>query len=489
VTDTRGLDPDDPLLRYEQEQREQLVDDPFRFDDPAAREREERRLERERRRRDREQRGEDSRRSLGQRVRSIAGDGQPSAAPPEPPGSPPPPPPPARPPEPPPAPPEPPPAPPAPATPPPEPVTPPPAGRSERRIAWPIARASSGAVWRRRILALIAVAAGAALVWFLVALFQPFAGDGEGKVVVQVPKGATAGEIADILDDKGVVSSSSLFRVRLTLAGNTDEIEAGTYTLASGMSYGSAMDVLTTPPGQGEITVTIPEGYTIDQIDQLAADAGLQGDYKQAVAKAKGFNPAKYGAKATDSLEGFLFPATYDLAPGSSAEDLVDQQLAAFERNVKQVDMKYAQSKNLDVYDVVTIASMIDREVQVPKERELVSAVIYNRLGSGEPLGIDATLRYVLRNYDRPLTQSELASDSPYNTRLVAGLPPTPIGNPGIASLEAAADPANVDYRFYVVKPGTCGEHVFTASESEFEKAAAAYQKALREQGGSPTEC
>jgi peptidoglycan lytic transglycosylase G len=486
VTDTRGLDPDDPLLRYEQEQRDQLVDDPFRFDDPVAREREERRLERERQRREREQRGEDSRRSLGQRVRSIAGDGRPSAAPADPPASPPPP---ARPPEPPARPPEPPLPPPEPETPPPEPETPPAARRSERPAAWPIARASSGAVWRRRILALIALAAGAALVWFLVALFQPFAGDGEGKVVVQIPKGATAGEIADVLDEKGVVSSSSLFRIRLTLAGKSDEIEAGTYTLAAGMSYGSAIGVLTAPPGEGEITVTVPEGYTIDQIDELAADAGLVGDYKRAVAKAKGFDPAKFGAKGADNLEGFLFPATYDLEPGSSAEHLVDQQLAAFERNIKRVDMKYAQSKNLDVYDVVTIASMIDREVQVPKERELVSAVIYNRLGSGEPLGIDATLRYALKNYDQPLTQSELASHSPYNTRLVAGLPPTPIGNPGLASLEAAADPANVDYRFYVVKPGTCGEHVFTASESEFEKAAAAYQKALEEQSGSPTEC
>jgi uncharacterized YceG family protein len=138
---------------------------------------------------------------------------------------------------------------------------------------------------------------------------------------------------------------------------------------------------------------------------------------------------------------------------------------------------------------VLTIASMIEREVQVASERELVAAVIYNRLGSGEPLGIDATLRYALDNFDKPLTQSDLATDTPYNTRLVAGLPPTPIGNPGLAAIEAAANPAKVDYRFYVVKPGTCGEHVFTASEAEFEQAAADYQAALEAEGGSPTEC
>lgn len=479
MTDTAGRDPDDPLLRYER-QRDPLVDDPFAFDDPAAREREQRRAERERRRRERPQRGERTRRSLGERVRRIAGDGTPADASPEPePSSP-----------------DPPVAPPAPPAPPPgrppappEPTTPPPDRTSKPAARRPLTRPPGGAVWRRRIAALVALAAGAALVWFLVALFQPFGGDGEGKVVVEVPKGATAGEIADILDEKGVVSSSSLFRLRLTLVGKSDEIEAGTYTLAGGMSYGSAIDVLTAPPGQNEITVTVPEGYTIDQIDELAADAGLKGDYKQAVAKARGFDPSKYGAPGGGELEGFLFPATYELEPGSSSEDLVDQQLAAFERNVKRLDLGYAESKSLDVYDVVTIASMIDREVQVPSERELVSAVIYNRLASGEPLGIDATLRYALENYDKPLTQSDLASDTPYNTRLVAGLPPTPIGNPGLASLKAAAKPAKVDYRFYVVKPGTCGEHVFTASEQEFEQAAQAYQDALEAEGGSPTEC
>ena len=153
------------------------------------------------------------------------------------------------------------------------------------------------------------------------------------------------------------------------------------------------------------------------------------------------------------------------------------------------MDLDYAQSKNLTTYDVVKIASMIDREVQVPDERELVSAVIYNRLEDGTPLGIDATLRYALDNYDKPLTESDLQSDTSYNTRLVAGLPPTPIGNTGLASLQAAADPAKVDYLYYVVKPCGGGSHVFTASASEFEQAAADYQQALKEQGGSPTDC
>ena len=151
--------------------------------------------------------------------------------------------------------------------------------------------------------------------------------------------------------------------------------------------------------------------------------------------------------------------------------------------------MSYARSKNLTVYDVVKIASMIEREVQVPDERKLVSSVIYNRLAAGNPLGIDATFRFYMQYYDQPLTDSELAEDEPYNTRIYAGLPPTPISNPGLDSLEAAANPAKTDYFYYVIKPDTCGEHTFVKTEAEFERAQAKYQQALEAQGGSPTNC
>ena len=236
--------------------------------------------------------------------------------------------------------------------------------------------------------------------------------------------------------------------------------------------------------------VTIPEGYTRSQIADVAKDAGLSGDYEKATAKApKGFDIAKTGAPKDASLEGFLFPATYELEKGASVDDLVKDQLSAFDQNISQVDLKAAKQKNLTIYDVVTIASMIEREVQVPKERPLVAAVIYNRLAQGIPLGIDATLRYDLDNFDKPLTESDLQTDSPYNTRLVTGLPPTPIANPGLDSLKAAADPANVDYLYYVVKPGTCGEHFFTSDYDKFLAASDKYNSAREAQGKAPTDC
>jgi UPF0755 protein len=221
-------------------------------------------------------------------------------------------------------------------------------------------------------------------------------------------------------------------------------------------------------------TLTIPEGYSRAQTARVAREAGLRGSYM----------------KASQGHEGFLFPDTFELEKGAPASDLVRLQLEDFKRRVAGVDMAYARSKNLTTRDVVTIASMVEREAQLEKERPLIAAVIYNRLHEGMPLGIDATIRFATGNYDRPLTESELAVESPYNTRTNAGLPPGPIGSPGLASIEAAAHPAKVDYLYYVVKPGTCGEDAFSSSAAEFEADVAAYNEAREAAGGeSPDSC
>jgi uncharacterized YceG family protein len=346
---------------------------------------------------------------------------------------------------------------------------------------------------RRRIAALVLALAGILLVWFLVALFQPFAGDGEGSgsVTVEIPEGAGASEIAKVLDDAGVVSSARLFEWRLQLAGKAGEIQADSYVLAEGMSYGAAMDALTSAP-TGEVTVSIGEGYDRQQIADLVLPEGVSSDeyLKQTETAPSYFDPVQYGAKAGSTLEGFLFPATYPVEAGAPAvPSLIKQQLRAFQDNIAKVDMAYAKKKNLTVYDVLIIASMVDKEALVKGEEDDIAAVIYNRLSKGEVLGIDATTRFETKNYDEPITQEQLDADTPYNTRTNQGLTPTPIGNPGLAAIKAAANPAKVNYLYFVVKPGTCGEHTFTASEAEFEKLVAEYQAALEAEGGSPTEC
>jgi len=175
------------------------------------------------------------------------------------------------------------------------------------------------------------------------------------------------------------------------------------------------------------------------------------------------------------TLEGFLFPATYEFFPGTSSAQLVRDQLGAFCDNWNQVDLRYARRKNLTPYDVLIIASMVEKEAVVPKERPLVSAVIYNRLHAGMPLGIDATLRYGLDiPPTRSILQSQLSSDSPYNTRKHKGLPPTPIANPGLPSMEAAARPAKVNYLYFVRKPDK-KHHFFTASYQAFQSYANAH--------------
>lgn len=367
-------------------------------------------------------------------------------------------------------------------------VTAPPPAAGPRRLPSPLAGARRHPL---RIVAALAVAFAAFVLWLLVALFQPFHGEGTGRVVVTVPKGASVAEVGDRLDRAGVVSSSTFFQVRVTLAGKRSDIYAGRFQLAEGMSYGAAIEALSTPPVKRTVTLTIPEGYSRPQVAQLASQAGLAGSYlKASRRKTRHLDPADYGGRGAGSLEGFLFPDTFELKPEAPAADLVQLQLQDFKRRIEGVDMRYARSKNLTVYDVVSIASMVEEEAQLDSERRLIAAVIYNRLREGIPLGIDATIRFATGNYEEPLTESELATDSPFNTRLNAGLPPGPISSPGLASIEAAAHPAKVDYLYYVVKPGTCGRHSFSSTDAQFQADVARYNSARAAAGGeSPDSC
>jgi uncharacterized YceG family protein len=234
------------------------------------------------------------------------------------------------------------------------------------------------------------------------------------------------------------------------------------------------------PPRPKPLRIIFPEGFTraemaerITAVNEIArekrgVDPRLNArSYLAATAESPvATRFARDGEK--HSLEGFLFPATYQFSRRTTSRQLVLDQVKAFRRAWKQVDLSYARSKNLTPYDVLIIASMIEKEVIAPEERALVAAVIYNRLREGMPLGIDATIRYAL---DVPPTESlrvsHLEHPTPYNTRLHTGLPPGPIANPGVASMQAAARPAKVDYLFFVRKPDKV-HHFFTRSEQEF---------------------
>ncbi len=234
------------------------------------------------------------------------------------------------------------------------------------------------------------------------------------------------------------------------------------------------------PAAGPTLRIVFPEGFTRDEMaERIAAVNEIAADKRDVDTKltpkaylrltVEGVLPGDFRGTEFPHLEGFLFPATYDFTPKTTTRELVGMQLDAFHGAWEKVDLGYAESKNLTAYDVLTIASMVEKEVQVPRERPLVAAVIYNRLKLGMPLGIDATVRY---GFDIPATEpileSQLESDNPYNSRKIPGLPPTPIANPGLASIQAAAHPADVDF-VYFVRKADCRSHFFTASASEFE--------------------
>lgn len=244
------------------------------------------------------------------------------------------------------------------------------------------------------------------------------------------------------------------------------------------------------PPAPAIVKVTIPEGYTRAQIAALAKVDGLHGSYLAASKSSPDLSLSHYKApRHTSTLEGFLFPATYEMYAGAPAAQLVSEQLAAFGENFGGAEAHRAKLLGITPYQLLIVASIIEREVAIPHDRPLVAAVIYNRLRANMTLGIDSTLRYALHDFTHPLTETELHSDSAYNTRVHKGLPPTPISNPGVAAIKAAARPAHVSYLYYVSGADGCGEQVFSTEYAEFEKDAAAYNEALHRNGGRVPHC
>ena len=320
-----------------------------------------------------------------------------------------------------------------------------------------------------RIVSLIALVLGAALIWFLVALFQPFPGSPHGRITVTIPVRSTSSQIGKLLAQDGVISSSFFFELRATLDGQRGDMRAGTYHLQLGMTYSKVLSVLTTPPPAAKVTeLTISEGQTRAAVDKLLRSQHVRGSYLTATRSSKLLDPRRYGARRRpSSLEGFLFPSTYQLIDPVQISALVADQLTTFHQRFATVDLRYARRRHLTPYDVLIVASLIESETPTSHDRPLVSSVIYNRLADGMPLQLDSTTRYATGNLHRALTVSELDSRSPYNTRVHTGLPPTPIDSPGMASIQAAAHPARTNYLYFFAKPCSTGS-VFASNYNRF---------------------
>ena len=294
-------------------------------------------------------------------------------------------------------------------------------------------------------------------------------------VVVNVPQGATTNDIVRILDEEGIVANGTVFRYYLRYK-DAPEFQAGEYTFQTNMAVWDAMEVL---DGGARIlqtfSVTIPEGFRLSEIENsLLSQLDLFDAQELRDAFTTVRKPAVFEDNILFSTEGFLFPDTYELDEDSAANEaaLLERMVSRFDQVASDLDIVGgAERLGVTPYQVLVIASLIEEEAQAAIDRPKIARVIYNRLAVGEPLGIDATVVYALGG-DRELSNADLQVDSPYNTRRYAGLPPTPIASPGRASLEAALNPEDGEWFYYVLTeengPGT---HTFAVTAEDFNAA------------------
>lgn len=288
---------------------------------------------------------------------------------------------------------------------------------------------------------------------------------------VEIPKGCTTSEIGKMLEEKGLIKSRWVFKILTRLKGYEGKYMAGTYAISTGMDIQSIMEEMV----QGNVLTetvrfTIPEGFELKQIAELLDQKGI-------VSKEEFLKEAEEGQfdyefledlpERDNRLEGYLFPDTYEVYVGEDAHSIIDRMLSRFENVAGEIGLIDEDKRNgLSIDQIVTLASIIEKEAANDRERPIISAVFQNRLKKGMKLQSCATVQYVLQERKPRLTYDDLKIDSPYNTYKVPGLPIGPIASPGKESLKAAMHPAQVDYLYFVVQVD--GTHRFSKSYSEF---------------------
>lgn len=337
----------------------------------------------------------------------------------------------------------------------------------------------------------VAVAGGS--VWFFDYWTARSESDMVGRpVTVEITEEDDGSTVADKLTDAELVNYGFYFEQRLRFGGG--ELRPGVYTLRVGMSVPEILDAVTVPEeevastdedaaatgneGQPSFEVTFIEGQRIEQNAVVVEEAGLQNgsaEYLAAAQNADAFRGSYSFLETVPEgapLEGFLFPSTYNIGEGASASDVIQYQLQTFESQITPEMQAQADALGLTLYEAITLASIVEREARIPEERPMIAAVYLNRLEQGMPLQADPTLQYVVGTPEEwwPVMNTELleqASGSPYNTYELEGLPPTPIANPGFASIQAVLEPADVSYLYFVTTGDESGAHLFADTYEE----------------------
>ena len=346
-------------------------------------------------------------------------------------------------------------------------------------------------IWALLLAVVVTVGIGAGAFFLIRNVVHPYEGadvpDGE-PVVVAIPEGSSGSEIIAILLDAGVIHSTADFMSAVKTQNADQSLRSGTYTFRTGSNPNDVVFQLTQGPNSAEGQLQVPEGLTVSQLAALVESSlAIPADEFLAQAKASAYvgEYAFLGEAADDSLEGFLYPKTYDFAGKElSADTVIRSMLSQFETEMVGLDLEGAKRGLLDNYgltvtdyDILKIASIIEKEAISEDDRPKVSSVFYNRLADGMALQSDATMSYVTGG---TVTSDDLHQDSPYNTYYYKGLPPTPICTPSLWAIEAAMYPADTDYLFFfIIESEDYSNHTFSVTYEEHESA---YAEALREQ-------
>lgn len=325
------------------------------------------------------------------------------------------------------------------------------------------------------IIIVLLIAASLFATHLYITFYTPASREG-GVRVVFIQKGTGFRVVAENLERSGVIRDAESFIFASSLLGGYKKIQAGEYEFNRSMTPLEVLDTLK----KGKVIkhpVTIPEGYNIREVAATLKDAGLADD-KAFIAKAtdKSF-VASLGIEGP-TLEGYLFPDTYIFTKGLSADEIIRKMVDNFKAVYKAELEEEARKKGDSMKEVVTLASIIEKETGSPAERSLISAVFHNRLKKGIKLQSDPTVIYDIEDFDGNLTKKHLLTNSPYNTYTISGLPPGPIANPGRESLRAALSPSNGDYLYFVSKND--GTHYFSKNLKEHNRAVNEYQRHIR---------
>lgn len=349
-------------------------------------------------------------------------------------------------------------------------------------------------------------------IWYIVSTPGAILGSGpppfetpeadRAEVAFTVAEGASAGEIGRDLEAEGIIRSGRQFQSLVRLMGIGEQISSGSYILETGMSIPSVLNQIALPDSVPIVRVTFPEGIRIEEMARIAEESGLgtASEFFDAVETAEvppsldATLPPEDELPEGQQLQGYLFPDTYILPGASDMSDLVDMMLRTMDDRLSPEIRAAGEEHGLNPHEVLTLASIIEREAVVPDERRIMSGVFHNRLEAGEILGADPTTQFAISldpdnvrlygYWKDELTAEDLADPSPYNTRANTGLPPGPITNPGLASIRAAANPADTDYFFFVADAvAGDGSHRFAETEGEHQTNIALYGEGGEEAG------